>query len=524
MRAPTGSIVLAGHAAPSAYDRRWFRAAPAAALCLGITILFLPPANAASLDTNLNRLFETWRARNYPGYDSCTAWRDLLDESQRMVFLTITHRLTTSRLAPVSVAPTAVYYPLYEAYVPDGQTPLDHIAAVYSIAGGHGPQRGSGVGSCGGGDNNRLFVSMDRNLWLALGLANATSGSVGNPGPLLDRWNNRNWRESQDIAGPHDPFTVSDETTYGSPRGQVHFWLPRTNPERTAYVIPVEPASGPVWRPGVGGIDDPYMLEMDQDYNWTHESNPLCSDYLNDYVANHGAAGPDYIDLDWEPAACAPPPPGPAGYQGCFTDDSNRALPVFLGQDHTIDSCIAASSGQGYAYAGLQFWGQCWAGNTLGYMRVGEHECDTPCQANPTQMCGGTWRNSIYATGSGGPPPPPPPGGSDILSPDQSLNPGDVLHSADGRFHFTYQGDGNLVLYQDGVGAIWASHTAGTAAGRATMQGDGHFVIYDAGGQPVWASGTAGNPGAYLKVQVDGNVVVYHPGGAALWYTGTCCQ
>ena len=483
-------------------------------------------ATADSLDSNLNRLFETWRSRNAPYMDSCTAWRQSLDQSQRMVFLTITHRLTTSRLGASTVSPSSVYLPLHEAYVPDYRTPLDHISVVWAIAGGHGPVRGSGTGSCGGIDNNRLFMSMDHQLWLAFGLSNATTGSVGHNGPLLDPWNNRSWRDSSDPKGSHAPFTASDETSYGSPRGQVHFWAPRVNPERTAYVIPVQPAYAQVWRRGVESLVDPYMVEMDQDYNVLHDSNPLCYNFLSAYVSNHGSSGPEPININWEPTSCrVQPPPPSSGYQGCFTDDGNRALPAWLGEGHTIETCTAAARGQGYAYAGLQWYGQCFAGNSLGYSRVGDGECNTPCNARPSQMCGGAWRNSIYGTGGNPPPPPPPPpGGSDILSPDRSLFAGDSVRSSDGRFTFTYQGDGNLVLYQSGVGAIWSSGTAGTSVGRAIMQADGNLVIYDGSGAPVWHTSTYGNSGAYLKVQSDGNVVIYAAGGGALWYTGTCCR
>ncbi len=482
-------------------------------------------ATADSLDSNLNRLFETWRARNAPQLDACTAWRQSLDLSQRMVFLTITHRLTTSRLGASAVAPTSIYLPIHQAYVPDYRTPLDHISVVWAIAGGNGPVRGSGAGSCGGIDNNRLFMSMSHQLWLAFGLSNATTGSVGYSGPLVDPANNRSWRDTTDLGGAHEPFTVSDETSYGSPRGQVHFWLPRLNAERTGYFIPVQPAYQQVWRRGVEGLTDPYMIEMDQDYNLQHDSNPLCGHALDAYLSNHGNSGPEPININWEPASCrAAPPPPSSGYQGCFTDDGNRALPAWLGDGHTIETCTAAARGQGYAYAGLQWYGQCFAGNSLGYSRVGDAECNTPCNASPSQMCGGAWRNSIYGTGGNPPPPPPPPGGADTLSPDQSLFAGDSVQSGDHRFTFTYQGDGNLVLYQSGVGAIWSSGTAGSSVGRLTMQADGNLVIYNASGAAVWHTSSYGNPGAYLKVQSDGNVVVYAAGGGVLWHTFTCCR
>jgi WSC domain len=99
-----------------------------------------------------------------------------------------------------------------------------------------------------------------------------------------------------------------------------------------------------------------------------------------------------------------PPPPPSGGYAGCYTDDGNRALPQALGSVYDIGTCINRALANGLAYAGLQWYGECWGGNTLGYTRVGDGECNTPCPSGET--CGGAWRNSIYATGGA-----PPPGG-----------------------------------------------------------------------------------------------------------------
>src|SRR5262249_27320408 len=44
-----------------------------------------------------------------------------------------------------------------------------------------------------------------------------------------------------------------------------------------------------------------------------------------------------------------------------------------------------------------------------GYARAPESDCSTRCNANPSQVCGGGWRNSVYETGAASPPPPPPP-------------------------------------------------------------------------------------------------------------------
>jgi hypothetical protein len=93
------------------------------------------------------------------------------------------------------------------------------------------------------------------------------------------------------------------------------------------------------------------------------------------------------------------PPPAPpvAAYQGCYVDDASRALPVALmASGATVDSCVAAAKVAGYTYAGVQFQGQCYAGNTIGRAKVADTECNTPCTANSAQICGGGWRNSIY--------------------------------------------------------------------------------------------------------------------------------
>jgi hypothetical protein len=108
----------------------------------------------------------------------------------------------------------------------------------------------------------------------------------------------------------------------------------------------------------------------------------------------------------------------------------------------------------------------------------------------------------------------------DDMQPGEVLVAGQPITSASGRYSFIYQGDGNLVLYDDGA-ALWASATDGTSIGACIMQGDGNLVIYDAGAIPVWASGTSQFPGSRLVVQDDGNVVIYAPDGSAVWSTNT---
>lgn len=144
----------------------------------------------------------------------------------------------------------------------------------------------------------------------------------------------------------------------------------------------------------------------------------------------------------------------------------------------------------------------------------------------------------VRSAGSPPPPPSPPPstppssptpgpgsGGSegrtDLMLPGDVLRPGEWIQSNDGRFEFVYQGDGNLVLYQQGS-PIWHTGTHGRAAGQVVMQHDGNFVMYDVNNVPIWSSdGSYGHAGAWLIVQDDGNVVIYSNEGIALWDTGT---
>lgn len=105
------------------------------------------------------------------------------------------------------------------------------------------------------------------------------------------------------------------------------------------------------------------------------------------------------------------------------------------------------------------------------------------------------------------------------LQSGDGLLPSQFLRSADNRFTFALQGDGNAVIYGP-TGALWGS---GTATGQSTllsMQGDGNLVIYGPSNNALWASGTSGHPGARLSIQNDGNLVIYD-GATALWASGT---
>lgn len=123
---------------------------------------------------------------------------------------------------------------------------LDHVFKIWAINGSDTSCCG-GVDCCnGGGEWHRTFFSADDRL-----IAYLRGVDAGLP----------EWAASGDFAGPHQPFTQSDETIPGSPRGQTHFWA-------------ADADAGVLQRNGVEGVSDPHIVELDNDYNWIHDSSP----------------------------------------------------------------------------------------------------------------------------------------------------------------------------------------------------------------------------------------------------------
>ena len=92
------------------------------------------------------------------------------------------------------------------------------------------------------------------------------------------------------------------------------------------------------------------------------------------------------------------------------------------------------------------------------------------------------------------------------------------VNSASARTHLCFQGDGNLVVYNQYWAALWSIGSQG--AGRTCkFLWDGDLVVNGPDGGVVWHSGTGGNPLTQLVVQDDGNVVIYNSAGTALWST-----
>jgi hypothetical protein len=209
----------------------------------------------------------------------CDLW-SALDPSSQNTFLTITHRL-------------------YGGVLADGSHMLDHIEKLYRVIGGQGGTSGN-PGSCGGGEYNRMIMHVDTTLHAAQLAANSDQGA--SPYDISDLGGDF-WRNSHDVGGPHAPFDLSDETNTGAPRGQTQYF---SDPSSTV-------ANAPLGRMDLTTLIDPYAMEMDQDYDCPHNSNPSCQ-YIfygpicvpqaqelgtDIYTMNYGDFGPT-----WKPTGC----------------------------------------------------------------------------------------------------------------------------------------------------------------------------------------------------------------------------
>ena len=101
-------------------------------------------------------------------------------------------------------------------------------------------------------------------------------------------------------------------------------------------------------------------------------------------------------------------------YIGCYGDHTIRDLPdaenrVRITPEVCQVFCTINAPGAPYLFMGLQHEDECRCGNSYGmYGPAPETECNTPCIADPSQMCGGGGRNSVYRIIAATPSPPTP--------------------------------------------------------------------------------------------------------------------
>ena len=150
-----------------------------------------------------------------------------------------------------------------------------------------------------------MFMSMDAHLQAAQLAAFVHKGAVQANGKrdLADVVPASFWRQSQDSKGPHTPFDHSDETNQAAPRGQTQYF---SDPSSAL-------ARSPLGRLDLTTLVDPYALELDQDFDCFHSSNPLCQyvTYGPLCTPAPAALGSDIytqsygsFDPTWQPSTC----------------------------------------------------------------------------------------------------------------------------------------------------------------------------------------------------------------------------
>lgn len=85
----------------------------------------------------------------------------------------------------------------------------------------------------------------------------------------------------------------------------------------------------------------------------------------------------------------------------------NKYLGIDLGPLTQNTRCILLCRDLGYMFAGTEVGRVCFCGDDpwqytaadVDPMYVGNYDCDKPCQADPSEICGGFWRLSVYRTG-----------------------------------------------------------------------------------------------------------------------------
>jgi hypothetical protein len=87
-------------------------------------------------------------------------------------------------------------------------------------------------------------------------------------------------------------------------------------------------------------------------------------------------------------------------YSGCFSDNINpRSLGQqgeWWGEPITSTGCIARCNSIGNSIAGTENGGQCFCGNELKHSTAASGGCDSPCNGDDGQICGGAGYLSIF--------------------------------------------------------------------------------------------------------------------------------
>ncbi|GAA5913421.1 DUF1996 and WSC domain-containing protein [Sporobolomyces salmoneus] len=86
-------------------------------------------------------------------------------------------------------------------------------------------------------------------------------------------------------------------------------------------------------------------------------------------------------------------------YFGCYEDVGPRLLSTTLSPKFkSVKSCLDAAKKKGYAYAGVEYGGECYASNTkpVQSKRIGYDRCSMTCNDDGSTICGGPSALTLY--------------------------------------------------------------------------------------------------------------------------------
>lgn len=156
-------------------------------------------------------------------------------------------------------------------------------------------------------------------------------------------------------------------------------------------------------------------------YGECYWSNTLATSQIADSSCNTACAGDatelcgggNAIDV-YQNSAYQPPVPtvvpssGTFNSIGCYSDStSSRALSGGSYIDNTgltVAECIT-KAGNAYKYAAVEYYGECYWGNSLSSSKISDGSCNTACAGDPTELCGGGNAANVYQNSAYTPPP-----------------------------------------------------------------------------------------------------------------------
>jgi hypothetical protein len=122
--------------------------------------------------------------------------------------------------------------------------------------------------------------------------------------------------------------------------------------------------------------------------NWA--SDPYFNGSISDFRIYNGVVSTSEIINIYQEHTSTNQNLGSYVYQGCYNDTGNRAIPNYLGNVSSPKQCEQIAQNQGYNVFGLQYYGQCFAGNSLNNaMKYGANNGDCG-------NMGTAWTNKVY--------------------------------------------------------------------------------------------------------------------------------